>query len=171
MTALPKTDARLADEHREKARELMRKIKICHVVTYGPGARMISRPMQMLECDEHDHLWFFTSLDSGKIRELDANPEVLLCFGDSDNHYVSVSGKAYLTRDPSRIATLWSEAARVWFPEGKNDPSLVAMRVEPIKAEYWDSAASIFVITYGYAKARLTGEIPKLGENETVQFH
>ena len=42
------------------------------------------------------------------------------------------------------------------------------MRVTPINAELWDGPASKAVATYEFAKARLTGDKPNLGENRKV---
>jgi hypothetical protein len=38
----------------------------------------------------------------------------------------------------------------------------------PATAELWDGPASSAVAAYEFAKARLTGEKPKLGENRKV---
>ena len=42
------------------------------------------------------------------------------------------------------------------------------MRVEPERAEMWDGPASSAVAAYEFAKARLTGTKPNLGENRKV---
>jgi hypothetical protein len=42
------------------------------------------------------------------------------------------------------------------------------MCVEPLTAELWDGPASTAVAAFEFAKARLTGEKPNLGENRKV---
>ncbi|HEY8298860.1 MAG TPA: hypothetical protein VIF65_00105 [Methyloceanibacter sp.] len=42
------------------------------------------------------------------------------------------------------------------------------VRVEPEKAEMWDGPASSAVAAFEFAKARLTGSKPDLGENRKV---
>ena len=42
------------------------------------------------------------------------------------------------------------------------------LRVRPVTAELWDGPASKAVAIYEFAKARLTGEKPDLGENRKV---
>jgi hypothetical protein len=42
------------------------------------------------------------------------------------------------------------------------------LRVRPITAELWDGPASKVIAIYEFAKARLTGETPNLGENRKV---
>jgi len=42
------------------------------------------------------------------------------------------------------------------------------LRVEPFKAELWDGPASAAVTAFEFAKARLTGTEPNVGENRKV---
>jgi hypothetical protein len=42
------------------------------------------------------------------------------------------------------------------------------LRIEPAAAELWDGPASPVVTAFEFAKARLTGAEPKLGENRKV---
>lgn len=58
----------------------------------------------------------------------------------------------------------------MWFPDGPDDSAIALIEVRVETAEYWDSPSSAMVYAYGYAKARLTGTPPDLGENETVRF-
>ena len=49
-----------------------------------------------------------------------------------------------------------------------DDPDVCLLRIEPLTAELWDGPASAVVTAFEFAKARLTGEEPKLGENRKV---
>jgi len=42
------------------------------------------------------------------------------------------------------------------------------LRVTPLTAELWGGPASNVIVAYEFAKARLTGAEPKLGENRKV---
>ena len=42
------------------------------------------------------------------------------------------------------------------------------LRIEPLTAELWDGPASAVVTAFEFAKAKLTGEQPNLGENRKV---
>ncbi|MBX9739389.1 MAG: pyridoxamine 5'-phosphate oxidase family protein, partial [Beijerinckiaceae bacterium] len=59
---------------------------------------------------------------------------------------------------------------RVWFPKGPDDPEITLLAVDVEEAEYWDAPSSAMIIAFGYAKARLTGEPPQMGENKVVKF-
>ena len=156
-------------EAREKVWDMIRGIHIALLVTQDEQNRLFARPMGAQEKDKDDLLWFFTDRDSPKVREIEANPNVLLSYSDPDKqNYVSLSGKADIVDDRAKIAELWSEIMTTWFPKGKDDPAICLIRVRTESAEYWDAPSSTFVHAYGYVKAKLTGERPQPGENETV---
>jgi general stress protein 26 len=59
------------------------------------------------------------------------------------------------------LKELWSEAFRVWFPSGADDPELTLVAVEVEEAKYWTNAASVRTYAWAYLKARLVGAPPK----------
>jgi general stress protein 26 len=156
---------------RRKVWEMIKDIGFASMVTHAGGRGMRARPMAA-RGDEHDGaLWFFTRAQSGKVDEIESDPEVLLVYADPRaNAYVSVGGTASVVKDDAQAAALWTEAMRVWFPRGPTSPDLALIRVEPRAAEYWDSAANAMVVAYGYVVATLTGETPDVGEHGRVDL-
>lgn len=166
-------DAATPESHdsREKVWEMIKDIKVAMMVTMDAEGHHFARPMVAQQPDEHHDLWFFTSLNSPKVEEIKAHPEVLLSYADiGGNTYVSVSGEAAVVQDRAKIDELWSESLKAWWPEGKDDPNLTLICVTPKSAEYWDGPASMVVQAFGYLKARMTGEPEKMGENRTVRL-
>ena len=158
-------------EEKEKVWEMIKDIKVAMLVTMDSEGHHFARPMVAQEPDEHHDLWFFSSLDSPKIQEIIAHPEVLLSYADPDgNAYVSISGEAAVVQDRAKIDDLWSESLKAWWPKGKDDPNVTLISVTPRSAEYWDGPASTIVQAFGYIKARVTGEPEKMGENRTVRL-
>jgi general stress protein 26 len=141
------------------------------MMTSEDGEVLRSRPMAASQRDFDGKLWFFTRLDSAKVREVREDDRVCLSYAEPDRqNYVSVSGTAQLLRDPSELRAHWSEAVRVWFPKGLDDPDLALLKVEVQQAEYWDAPSSAMVHAYGYARAVLTGTSPRPGEHEKLSF-
>ena len=70
---------------------------------------------------------------------------------------MSLSGRAHILEDKQKVKELWSEAFRVWFPAGPDDPELRAISVEAYLARYWTRAASVVTYATAYIKARLLG--------------
>lgn len=164
--------SRSDEDARRKLFELIKDLRVAMMATRGEGGKMHARPMASGRSkDFPDELWFLTSVRTGKIEEIREDSEVLLTYADESSQvYVSVTGKGRVSRDRDVIDELWSEHARTWFPNGKDDPEIAAIAVKVETAEYWDTPSSTMVYLYGYLKAVTTGERPDPGENRTVRL-
>jgi hypothetical protein len=54
--------------------------------------------------------------------------------------FVSISGTAVAVDDPRKVSEIWNEAWKVWFPGGKDDPTLTLLKVHVDRGEYWDNS-------------------------------
>lgn len=164
------------DTHDEQAAHdkvfaLIKNIRVAQLVTVDDGGRLRARPMVAQQESFDGTLWFFTPAGSGKIHEIEHHPEVLLTYSDpSSQSYVSVVGECTVVRDRAKVGELWSEAMRVWFPKGRDDPDIALLEVRVKAADYWDSPSSTFLHAYGYVKAVTTGERPNPGDVRHVDF-
>ncbi len=140
--------------------DLLKGFSTAMMITTSGDRSMHARPMAIAEIGEDGGLYFATSLDSAKLRDIAINPDVTLIMQDG-SVYVSLQGTAELSTDPALIDRLWSEAWKVWFPEGKEDPSLVIMKIDPTDAEYWDNSG-LEGVSYAMTalKAYIKGERP-----------
>ena len=157
---------------KQKVLDLIKDVTIALMGTRsGAGGPMHARPMAYRAAEFDGDLWFFSGLNSRKVRELKANPETLLCFADpKSQNYVSITGKGDVVTDPAKIKELWAEVYRTWFPKGSDDPNIALIRVRVEHAEYWDVPSSAMVHAYGYLKAVTTGEPPHPGDVGAVKF-
>lgn len=130
-------DAREADERRETLLALVREFHTAMLVTHAADGGLRSRPLELAEVREDGTLVFATGLDTPKVAELERDPRVAVTLQDG-KRFVSLTAIAAVVRDPAAVERLWSEPWRVWFPEGKDDPSLVLLEVRPSEGEYWD---------------------------------
>jgi general stress protein 26 len=153
-----------------KVAELIKDIKVAMMTTEAEDGLLHSRPMQVQKTEFDGTLWFFTGLSTGKISEIDWNPEVNLSFAEpKDTRYVSVSGTAELVDDRAKVEELWSDIYKAWFPKGVDDPDLCLMKVDITFAEYWDVPSGKMVQAFGFLKALATGERLKMeGESHGV---
>ena len=152
-----------------KLHELIKDIQFAMFTTAMKNGTLRSRPMAT-QSDEFDGvLWFFTSANEAKVREIQSDDHVNVSYADPDkNNYVSVSGRATLVRDKVIAKELWNPLYKAWFPKGLDDPQLALIRVAVERAEYWDSPNSKLVQLAGFIKAVVTGKQAKGGENEKV---
>jgi general stress protein 26 len=94
------------------------------------------RPMAIAGTEPDGSLWFITGGDTSKVDEIVAHPEALAVMHDGAK-WLSVTGRAELSRDRAQINKLWKEPFKIWF-SGKEDPNIVLIRLHPTEAEYWD---------------------------------
>ena len=153
----------------QKLAKLIKGIKVAMLTTQEADGTLRSRPMATQDAEFDGTLWFFTQASSHKVDEIDREHNVNVSYADeSDNRYVSVSGRARLVRDRAKIDELWSPILKAWFPKGKDDPEIALLRVDVEKAEYWDAPSSTLVKLVGFAKAMVTGQPYKPGENKKI---
>lgn len=153
----------------QKVRELVKDIDFAMLTTVDEDGSLLSRPMSTQEAEFDGDLWFFTSLDTGKVGDIVHHPQVNVAYARPDDHtYVSVSGAAVLLNDRAKMKELWSPVYKAYFPEGLDDPNLRLIKVNVQKAEYWQGHGLIRTII-GFAQA-MAGKEADLGENEKVNL-
>ena len=144
--------------------------RIAMLTTTGSEWALRSRPMFTQEVDARGDRYFLTSADSALVGEILANAAVHLTYADpGSQRYVAINGTALVTHDQARIDEMWSPAAKAWFPDGKEDPQIRVLTVEPQRAEYWD-APSAPVRLLQFVKAMATGQQQRSGAHETLQL-
>lgn len=139
------------------------------LVSRGNGNAMHARPLAVAKIENGGEIFFATGIDTPKVAEIEADPEVLVTFQGTST-FATVRGRARVLRDKALTDELWSESWRVWFPGGKDDPTLCLLAVMPQDGELWD-ASGMNGIRYAFdaAKAYLTGTRP--GRDDDPQQH
>lgn len=151
-------------ENQENLYDLLSGFETAMMVTHATPTTMACRPMAVVELRHDADLLFVTGLDSPKMTEIEANPNVLMTF-QSSSKYASVSGKAEVVTDKELIAKHWQEAWRVWFPKGLDDPALCLIRFDADAGEYWDGAGlKGLKLSYNAVRAYVKGETVKADE-------
>lgn len=156
-----------ASDRTENLEAIWALIKHAHsalLVTVSKDGSLDSRPMGCIQREFDGRVWFFTFAESAKMEEIADNDQVLISYArPSKYEYVSLTGRARISSDKRLQAELWSEAFRVWFPLGLDDPDLALISVQVEEAKYWTNAASAVTYGWAYLKARLFGERPAPG--------
>lgn len=159
-------------EAKQKIAALVKDIDYAVLATRAPGdGTMHARPMACRAAEADGTFWFFSKLDSRKVKDLRADPSTLLSFADPRaQNFVTVAGKGRIVEDRAVVKEKWSEIYRAWFPNGPDDPNVILIRVEAEHAEYWDNPTSAVVYAFGYVKAAVTGKPARSGEVGTAEF-
>lgn len=153
-----------SSEHR--LHDLLEGFDTAMLVTYVANGGINARPMGVAEVTEAGQIYFVTAAPSAKVKEIQNESSVSLIFQNKMT-FVSLDGTAVVVKDQALTDRLWSEAWRVWFAEGKTDPTLRIIKVTPQQAEYWDSSG-FQGISYAFeaAKAYVQGKTLDASEKQ-----
>jgi general stress protein 26 len=161
-------------EHKDAIEELRKRLqgfKIAMMTTVDAEGCLRSRPMAARDLEDDGSLWFFTQAGSAKTDEVARDQHVNVSYAsESDNRYVSVSGRAQILQDAAKAKEIWNPLYKAWFPKGLDDPELRLLRVTIEKAEYWDSPSATVVQLAGFVKALATGKKYEPGDHEKLEL-
>ena len=147
---------------------IIEEVGTCMMTTRFEGG-LRARPLEARPDRDQNLIWFLTDRRGLKDDEVQAHPEVCLTFVyPKEKAYLSLTGRALVSSDVCQAKELWNEEQQAWWPGGPEDENVLVMRVELDRAEMWDGPASSAVAAFEFAKARLTGTKPNLGENRKV---
>lgn len=153
----------------KKISEMIKDIRIAMLSTVTPDGTIHSRPMATQQAEFQGELLFLTRQESSKTDEIAHQAQVTLAYVDSKDHrFVSLSGRAELSKDRATIHELWSPLYKAWFPEGENDPEITVIRVYVDHAEYWEAPANSIVRGYQLLKAAATKGGAPVGQHQEV---
>jgi general stress protein 26 len=153
---------------------LLKKFRTVMLVTHTAGNDIHSRPMAIAEIEDNGRLWFISGADTAKVHEIEMDSHVHLIAQNDNDAYVTFSGRASLVADRAKIAELWQERFRVWFPRGQDDPAIELITVLPERGEFWDNTGTRrFKYFWEAAKAYMSGTTPDANDPQmhgTVQM-
>jgi general stress protein 26 len=147
--------------------DIIEKVGVCMLTTRFRGG-LRARPVEARPDRAAGLIRFVTDVRGLKDDEIEQSPDIGLVFIDHADHaYLSITARAEVLDDHAKAREIWKKTDDMWW-QGPDDPNVRVLRVEPSRAELWDGPASRLVAAYEFAKARVTGEKPNLGENRKV---
>ena len=150
----------------DKLRELLQDFDAAMLVTRNSAGQLRSRPMAVADIGPGGTMWFVTERHSGKMEEIARDAHVNVAM-QSSMKFVSISGRAMPVDDRAKVAELWNESWKTWFPGGRDDSGLILLKVDGETGEYWDNSGTSgvkYIIEAG--KAYLSGEKPREVESD-----
>ena len=154
-----------------KIGEFIKDIDFTMMTTVDEAGELQSRPMSTQKAEFDGDVYFFTFDDSNKIKHIRANPRINLAYAKPEKmNFVSLRGKAEISKERAKMEELWSPELKAWFPEGLDTPGITLIKVSVKSAEYWDSPSSFTAHVVGLVKSAITGKSSQSGENVTVEL-
>lgn len=106
-----------------------------------------TRPMTaQLDGDEdRGPIWFFTSKETELARDLGTGRHrAVATFGSKGNDvFATIHGTLAADNDRAVIDRLWNPHVAAWYEQGKDDPKLQLIRLDPERAQIWIDASSL----------------------------
>ena len=154
--------------HISRAWDIIEKAPIGMLTTqFADGLR--ARPLEARADRDAGLIWFVTDVRGAKDDEIMADQDIGLVFIDEDSRaYLSITGRAYVTRDTAKAKEIWKKTDDIWLQGGPGGPNVRVLRVEPVMGELWDGPSSTAGAAFEFAKTRLTGEKLNFDENRKV---
>ena len=153
----------------EKLRELIEGVEYVMLTTVATDGSLHSRPMAAQNAEFDGTLWFFTRASSHKVEEVEKDHHVNVAYASADDKvWVSLSGRAALVRDRTKMEELWSPEMEAYFGAGLEDPDIALLKVSVQRGEYWEGPGPI-AYAVEIATALVTGREANPGENEKVE--
>lgn len=164
----------MSETTREEAIKIMagivKDVKFAMLTTTTTDGHLHSRPMTTQEKEYNGDLWFIGSKETEAVSDMRARPQVNVSFSNPGKGvYLSVNGTAELVSDKAKLDELWSDAYKIYFLDGKDDPSIQLIKVNANGAEFWESDGKVRTL-FQVAKGLIKREEPDLGKNDTVKL-
>lgn len=152
-----------------KFKELIDHESTCLFTTRLTQVPLTTRPMSVQEVCDQGNFWFLSPRDSDKNLEIEKDSRVQLFISNPSNYeFLSVYGKATISRDREKIDKYWSDIAKAWFPEGKDDPNISVIKVTPEEGFYWDTKSGKLVSMIKILASAVTGKTLEEGVEGTI---
>lgn len=148
-------------------------IETAMVTTRRADGHLVSRAMQTQRRTSGSDLWFMTNAESEKFEEIAKDPHVNVSYyRDRTREWVSVSGRAILSKDRDLIDSLYQPDWKAWLGDtgdgkrdgGPHDPRIALILVEADSVTYSKKDRPTPVVLFNLLKAMVTGEPPKVAD-------
>lgn len=155
----------------KKLTELVDKIDIGMVISRNKNNDLHIVPISRQEVDEQGNIWMLISAESHLHQNLQENSQVDIAYSHlGDYNFLSVSGKAIISRDQARIDKYWNKMMDAWFEKGKEDPNIRVLKVETSDAHYWDNKTNKLITFFKVAASAITGAKMDIGREGTLDL-
>lgn len=147
-------------------------IEIAMLTTRRPDGMLVSRPMATQQREPGTDLWFVTDIESEKVDELLADPNVSLAYYNTKTwEWVSVSGTVTVSQDRELIRSVYEPDWKAWFGDeggardgGPDDPRFALLLVDAKSVIYGKRNKPAPLALFEVVKGLVTGTQPDVSD-------
>jgi general stress protein 26 len=151
-------------------------IETAMLTTRRPDGSLVSRAMSTQRRTAGVDLWFMSNWFSEKLDEIATEPHVNVSYyRDRTREWVSVSGRAIISRDRNLIRGLYQPDWKMWLgDEGgerdgtAEDPRIALILVTADAVTYSKQDRPTPVVLFNLVKGMITGQPPKIADMREV---
>jgi general stress protein 26 len=137
-------------------RNMIGAVEYCFLITVDESGHPNARMVQHFEPEESLVIWFGTSPQSRKVRELRNDPRMTVAFHHAGEiAYVALKGTGELVEDPSLRRKKWFPGWDSFFPGGPEGSNYVLIEFTPSEIELMNFSLGITPPPYGMAHVDL----------------
>ncbi len=127
-------------------------------------------PMSHHADREANTFWFLTDAGTQIAEgvESGAKPAGYMLADNAKGLFATVSGTLSRSHDRAKLEALWNPITSTFFEGGIDDPDLRLLSFVVSGAEVWLAPTSGVVFMFNIAKAKVTGELPDMGDHFTI---
>jgi general stress protein 26 len=106
-----------------------------------------AQPMTAIVDEEAggNYLYFFTTKTNTIIEEMRQSDRAIATFVSKGHDvWATINGRLEEHQDRATIDRLWNPHIAAWYEDGKDDPSLQLIRLDPESAQIWLNENSVF---------------------------
>lgn len=123
------------------------------------------QPMTAFCEEDGGSIWFYCRKDNDLVAGSAGGKPAMLCLVTGDDSFIAcVGGTLQEDHDRERIARFWNPVAGAWFPDGKDDPNLTLLRLDPVDAQVWVGHSNPLRFGFEIVKANVTKTLPDAGD-------
>ena len=128
----------MAKESLKELSAKMRDLDLCMMTTITKSGMTASRPMSNNGDVKFDgNAYFFSWKKSRLVKDLESNSHVNLAYQGKKRLFVSVTGKAKIIEDKSKMEKHWNPDLDKWFEDGIDTKGVVMIHVKAKRVKYW----------------------------------
>lgn len=165
------TENVLGQEGVEKLKTLVEGTDNCMFCTDLSEQPIHATPMSIQEVDDEGNIWFLASNTSEKYTNISKDNRVQLFFSNpGDYTFLSVYGLAGFSYDQARIDRYWNKMMEGWFEKGREDPSIVLVKVQPEDIRYWETKDNKLVTFAKVLWTAISGQKTNTGNEGKIEI-
>lgn len=147
--------------------DMVESIDVAMLVTCSDQG-MRGRPMSTIPRQDKGVIYILTESDSAAAKDIRVNGSVFLSYQGRGDH-VAMHGQAVVDPNLALVKELWNPGAEVFWPKGPEAHDVVALVVDPDRADVWDGHGLLRGIA-NIVRGAVKGRSPDLGTRGQVDL-